>query len=173
MMRKLAVAVIATALLLSGGLVGVSFGGTGGITEPTVIELSLNLCGNSCRGFELREVVFGRPGNAWIVVSKDPLFDVEGTKVGQQSEQCTVSSGENDRGGTPWVCTYIVTLKAGPSTEPGTVVLTGIYRFSDPPEELAVTGGTGTYENVRGYATMELVGTGADRHEVLTLNLIP
>jgi hypothetical protein len=167
MTKKVAVAVIAAALLLSGGLVGVSFGGTAAITEPKVIELSLDLCGDSCRGFELQDPVFGRRGTAWIVLSKDPLFDVDGNKVGQQSEQCTVS------GGTPWVCTYVLALKAGPHTEPGTVVLTGIYRFSDPPEELAVTGGTGAYENVRGYATQEVVGTGADRHEVLTLNLIP
>jgi allene oxide cyclase-like protein len=103
-------------------------------------------------------------------MSKDPLFDVEGTKVGQQSEQCTVSYGEN-KGGTPWVCTYVITLKAGPHTEQGTVVTTGIYDFDS--STFAVTGGTGAYENVRGYATMELVGTGADRHEVLTLNLIP
>jgi Dirigent-like protein len=162
--RKLIVGVIAAALLLSGALVGVSYGGTGGITEPEVIELSLDLCSKTCRGFELQDPIFGR-GTAWIVASDDLLFDVDGTRVGRQSFQCTVSG--------PWVCTYVITLKAGPYTEPGTVVTTGIYRFSDPPETLAVTGGTGAYENVRGYATMELVGAGADRHEVLTLNLIP
>ena len=55
---------IATALLLSGGLVGVSFGGTGGIAEPQVIELSLDECSESCRGFELHDQIFGRSGTA-------------------------------------------------------------------------------------------------------------
>jgi hypothetical protein len=171
-MRKLSVGVLAAALLLSGAMVGVSYGGGGGITEPEVIELSLDVCGNNaCRGFELRDIGFGRPGTALITLNNDALFDVDGSRVGRQSAQCTTSDGRS--GGTPWVCTYVVALKAGTYTEPGTVVLTGIYRFSDPPEELAVTGGTGAYDNVRGYATQELVGTGADRHEVLTLSLIP
>ena len=73
-----------------------------------------------------------------------------------------------DGGGTPWVCTFLLKLKAGPHTERGTVVTTGIYRFSDP-STYAVTGGTGAYENVRGYARMEVV----HKREVLTLNLIP
>ena len=60
-----------------------------------------------------------------------------------------------------------VTLKAGPHTQPGTVVTTGIYNFGG--ETYAVTGGTGAYENVRGYATMVVV----DDREVLTPNLIP
>ena len=167
MMRKVTVGVIATALLMSGATVGVSFAGAGGITEPQVIELSLDLCGNSCRGFELQDPILGRRGTAWIVVSDDSLFDVDGTRVGHQSEQCTVSYGRNDKGGTPWLCTYVITLKAGPHTEPGTVVTTGIYHFGG--ETYAVTGGTGAYENVRGYATMVVV----DDREVLTLNLIP
>jgi hypothetical protein len=167
MMRKVSVGVIASALLVSGGLVGVSFAGAGGITEPQVIELSLDLCGDSCRGFELQDPILGRRGTAWIVVSDDPLFDVDGTRVGHQSEQCTVSYGRNDKGGTPWLCTNVITLKAAPHTEPGTVVTTGIYKFGG--ETYAVTGGTGAYGNVRGYATMVVV----DDREVLTLNLIP
>lgn len=170
MVRKLSVGLIAVVLLISGGLVGVSFAGGGGITEPQSIELSLDVCGPSCRGFELRDPIFGRRGTAWVVVSEDALFDVDGTKVGHQSGQCTVSYGRNE-GGTPWVCTYVVTLRAGPHTELGTVVTTGIYDFDG--STFAVAGGTGAYENVRGNATLEAVGEGADRHELLTLNLIP
>ena len=165
MTRKLSVGVIAAALLMSGALVGVSFGGGGGITQPEVIELSLDLCGKSCRLFELRDPVFGRRGNALITLSKDSLFDVDDNEVGAQSEHCTTSEGRG--GGTPWVCTYVLRLKPGPHTERGTVVTTGIYRFG--PSTFAVTGGTGAYENVRGYATLEVVG----KREFLTLNLIP
>lgn len=165
MTRKLSVGVIAAALLLSGALVGVSFGGGGGITQPEVIELTLDVCGDSCRLFELRDPVFGRRGNALIALSKDPLFDVDGNQVGHQSEHCTTSDGTG--GGTPWVCTYLLKLNAGAHTEHGTIVTTGIYRFSDP-SRLAVTGGTGAYENVRGYATL------VDAEPAtLTLNLIP
>ena len=46
-------------------------------------------------------------------------------------------------------------LKAGPYTERGTVVTTGIYGGPADPDVFAVTGGTGAYANVRGYATQE------------------
>jgi hypothetical protein len=166
MTKKLIVGALAAALLTSGALVGVSFGGGGGITQPTVIELSLDLCGDACRGFELRDPAFGKRGTALITLSEDLLFDVDGNEVGYQSNHCTTSGGRG--GGTPWVCTLLLKLKAGPHTERGTVVITGIYRFSDP-STYAVTGGTGAYENVRGYARMEVV----HKREVLTLNLIP
>jgi hypothetical protein len=166
MTRKLSVGVIATALLLSGGLVGVSFGGTGGISEPQVIELSLDVCGDSCRLFELRDPVHGPRGNALITLSNDPLFDVDGNRVGSQIRHCTTSDG--NRGGTPFVCTDLLKLKAGLHTEAGTVVTTGTYRFGDPSTS-AVIGGTGAYENVRGYATLETSGG----QETLILNLIP
>ena len=171
MRGKLMVGVIAAALLLSGGLVGVSFAGAADISEPQVIELSFDDCGGTCRIFELQDPVFGRPGEAWIVVNDDPLFDVDGAKVGHRSEQCTVSYGNRRDGGTPWVCTSVITLKAGPHTELGTVVTTGIFDYDG--STWAVTGGTGAYANVRGSATVETVGDGDDQHEVMTLNLIP
>jgi hypothetical protein len=159
MKRKLIVGMLAPALLMSGALVGVSFGGGGGITQPEVIELSLDLCGDSCRGFELRDPVFGRRGKAWITLSQDPLLDVDGNQVGFQSELCTVSYGP--RGGTPWVCTFLLKLKAGPHTERGTVVTTGIYRFSDPTR-FAVTGGTG---GLRERSRVRLLGGRQGRRE--------
>ena len=165
MKRQLIVGVIAAALLVSGGLVGVSYGQGGGITEPQVIELTLDVCGNSCRIFELQDPVHGRSGNALITLSKDPLFDVDGNEIGFQSEHCTTSEGHGV--GTPWVCTYVLKLKAGPHTEPGSVVTTGIYTFG--PSTFAVTGGTGAYENVRGSARMVVI----EGSEVLTLSLIP
>ena len=170
MRRKLSTVVISTGLLLSGGLVGVSFGGTEGIAEPHVIELSLDECSSSCRGFQLEDPIFGRDGTAWIVVSNDALFDADGTKVGHLSHQCTVTYGRNKRA-TPWVCTYISTFSAGPYTEPGMVAMSGNFDFDG--STFAVTGGTGAYVNVRGEATLETVGQGSDQHEVLTLNLIP
>ena len=162
MTRKLSIGVLAAALLLSGALVGVSFGGGGGITQPEVIELSLTICGRpNCTGWETRHAEWGR-GTGLVTAARDPLFDVDGTRVGRQSQRCVVAD--------EWFCTYVVTLKDGPYTDGGTVATTGIYGW-DEGSTLAVTGGTGAYENVRGYATLE-VPRGPD-NDVLTLNLIP
>jgi len=162
MTRKLSVGVLAAALLLSGALVGVSFGGGGGITQPEVIELSLEICGRpNCTGWELRHVEWGR-GTGLITVARDPLFDVDGTQVGSQRTQCVVSAS--------WVCTWLVALKDGPYTESGTIVTTGIYGWEEG-STLAVTGGTGAYENVRGSATLESASDPGGY--VLTLNLTP
>jgi hypothetical protein len=157
----LSVGVIATALLLSGGLVGVSVAGGQGIEQPEVIELSLDVCGAKCKGYALRDPIFGQ-GNGFMTLSRDPVFDVDGNKVGNQDESCVVSKG------TAFVCSYVITLKDGQHTQAGTVVTTGIYLFDDPTT-FAVTGGTGAYANVRGYAALETSGG----QEFLTLNLIP
>jgi dirigent-like protein len=165
MMRKLTVGLIATAFLLSGALVGVSFAGGGGIEQPEVIELSFDLCGTKCRGYELRDPVFGH-GKGLITLSKDPISDGDGNTVGHQNQSCVVSGSGGK--GTDWVCTYVITLTDGPHTESGTIVTTGLYRF-DGPTAFAVTGGTGAYANVRGYATLDSTGD----QVMLTLNLTP
>jgi len=161
MMRKLSVGLVAVALLMSGAMVGVSFAGGEGIEQPEVIELSLEICGAKCKGYALRDPIFGQ-GNGFMTLSHDPVFDVDGNKVGNQEESCVVSKG------TAFVCSYVITLKDGPHTENGTVVTTGIYRFGDPTA-FAITGGTGAYANVRGYAALETSGG----QEFLTLNLVP
>ena len=161
MSRKLSIGVLAAALLLSGALVGISFGGGGGITQPEVIELSLTICGRpNCTGWELRHTAWGR-GGGLVTSATDPLFDVDGTRVGRQNARCVV--------GGDWFCTYVVTLKDGPYTEDGTVVTTGIFGWEDG-STLAVTGGTGAYENVRGFATLE---DPKGDNDSLTLHLIP
>jgi hypothetical protein len=160
MTRKLGVGVLAAALLMSGALVGVSFGGGGGITQPEVIELSLSICGRpNCTGWELRHAEWGR-GGGLITVARDPLFDADGTRVGSHRMQCVVGD---------WQCNVVIELKAGPYTELGTVVTSGMFRWES--STFAVTGGTGAYENVRGSATLE-DPRGPD-NAVLTLNLIP
>ena len=130
---------------MSGALVGVSFGGGGGITQPEVIELSLELCGRpNCTGWELRHAAGGGE-RGLLTVSRDPLFDVDSTRSGSQRTQCVVGD---------WQCKFVLELKAGPYTELGTVVTTGIFRWEEG-STFAVTGGTGAYENVRGSATLE------------------
>jgi len=159
MTRKLMVGVIAASLLVSGGLVGVSYGQGGGITEPEVIELSFGFCEPSCRSYPL-SASGGGPA-AQITLGKFTLFDVDGNRVGTIHESCV-----NSETG-PWICTLIHKLKAGPHTERGTVVTNGTWSF-DPviAADFAITGGTGAYANVRGFATWDEEGT-------YSLNLFP
>ena len=169
MTKKLSVAAIAAALLMSGGLVGVSFGGGAGIIEPEVIELSVDICGHEgpCRYFFLTDS--GETQTGQITLTKNPLFDVDGNEVGHMNISCVASSRPSGKGQTDWICTYVLTLKAGSHTDQGTVVASGIYASPADPDVFAVTGGTGAYVNVRGYATHE-DGPGQDP---FTLHLIP
>ena len=160
MMRKLSVGVLAAALLMSGALVGVSYGGPGGITEPEVIELDYGPCSVRCRFYPLRELDGRRDGQ--VTLAKDPLFDADGNRVGNVNASCTVAAP------TDFVCTYIHTFKASPYTEQGTVTTAGIFTGEDV-DLFAVTGGTGAYVNVRGFAALEY-GPGELNY---TLNLIP
>ena len=157
MMKKLSVGLLTAALLTSGGLVGVSFGGGGGITEPRLIELHIDVCSHPY--FYLLdpdERVVGQ-----VTLCRSPIFDVDGDRAGTHNISCTVS----DR--TDWVCTHLYTLKDGPHTDSGTIVTTGEYTDGDG-DVFAVTGGTGAYQDVGGYAVQE--GGGGINH---TLNLIP
>lgn len=81
---------------------------------------------------------------------KEQLIDVDGDPAGTQVWDCFGSKVTDS-------CTNIVTLRSGPHAERGTVVITGIFRGFNG-EKFAVTGGTGAYGNVRGYATLTVEG---------------
>lgn len=157
MMKKLSLGLLAVALLTSGGLVGVSFGGGGGIAEPQLIELHIDVCENP-HHYLLRNHtrVFGQ-----VTLCRSPIFDVDGDRVGSQNASCTVSDK------TDWVCTSLYTLKDGPHTDGGTIVTTGQY-IDGGGDVFAVTGGSGAYQDVGGYAVQE-EGPGVNH----TINLIP
>ena len=65
--------------------------------------------------------------------------------------------------GLPSMCTIYVELQAGPHTEKGLIVL------MHANHHMAVVGGGGAYENVRGDATLEFTPGSS----TLTLHLIP
>jgi len=159
MIRKLSIGAIAASLLLSGAMVGVSYGGGGGITEPEVIELEVAFCEPLCRFYSLRDTDGERNGQ--ITSAKQGLFDVDGNKVGTHHATCVQSSGQR---ATQNLCTFVHTLKDGPHTQQGTIMATGILAF-DGNDVFAVTGGTGAYEGVRGSIVLDADG--------YTLNLIP
>lgn len=139
--RWIGVGVLATALLISGLLVGISYGG--GVTEPTVVELT--------SGKVLKE------GADQV---REVAKDVDGTRVGKIRWNCDP--------GIDWHCTIVYSLLPGDHTGRGTVVATGIFGGFNG-ERLALTGGTGAYANAQGF--LVLAGDGGElRH---TLHLLP
>jgi hypothetical protein len=158
---SLAVGVLAIAALLSAVIVSGANAAGDGITEPTVIALSSTGATDAgSRTYILRDTEGRRSGN--ISVFREPLLDADENHVGNARVECTSVRR------VAWYCTAIVTLHAGPFTQEGTVVYTGLFRGFNG-EELAVTGGTGAYRNARGHAALSVEG---DLY-VRTLYLIP
>lgn len=147
MNRKLSVGLVVVALLGSGLRVGVSRGTSGDAADPMVIELvNGELLAEAT--YRLRDDAGRR--SATIDLFKGLLADVDGNEVGVHRCQCINSE-------IGWMCTHILNVKPGPYTQRGSVVITGNFRgFAG--ERLAVTGGTGAYADVNGYATATVDG---------------
>lgn len=158
---RLAIAALGTIALAVGWLTGTSVAAGNGITGPAVIALSSTGAPEAgSRTYILRDTDGRRSGN--LSVFREPLLDADANHVGNVRVECVTARG------VAWYCTTIATLHAGPFTQEGTIVYTGLFRGFNG-EELAVTGGTGAYQNVRGYATL----TVQNDLFVRTLYLIP
>ncbi|MGH2540221.1 MAG: hypothetical protein ACRDGK_06850 [Actinomycetota bacterium] len=167
--RKLLIGGLASAVLLVGTLVSVSYGGRGGITQPEEIVLTHSICGKDarCGYFRLKPSTKGT-GFGQVIQARVPLRDVDGNLVGMSRGHVVTVQG------TGSVATVIDTLKDGPHTYRGSVTLTGFVQsggcyFGDEVCTFAITGGTGAYVNARGQATLERV----QRKIRTTLHLIP
>jgi hypothetical protein len=159
MIRKLSIGAIAASLLLSGAMVGVSYGGGTAITEPEVIELEVAFCEPLCRTYQFRDI--DGELNGQMVSARERLFDVDGNRVGTLHATCVQSFGQR---ATQNLCTVVHTLKEGPHTQQGSIMAIGNLHF-DGNDVFAVTGGAGAYEGVRG----SIVFDGDGYH----VNLIP
>lgn len=159
MSNRVGIGVIAAALLLSGLLLGAAEGRSGGIARHEVIELiNGDLLAES--NYPLRD----DHGNRTAIMSlfKGELRDQDGVAIGIHRCECINA----DRIG--WTCTHILSLRSGPYTDRGQIVITGLFR-GFVGEQLAVTGGIGAYADVRGYATSTVDG----QDFVTTLYLLP
>ena len=160
------VGLLVAGLLLFGSAVGVSFGGTSRISDPVDFELTskgLDGPGAVFNQYPLRDTQGRRTG--FVGTAKIPNYeDAEGNRVAEDRISCT----DTDHVGV--ICTHVWSIDAGPYTERGTVTLSGIFRSLDAGtvNHYAVTGGTGAYQNARGYVT-EKVG----RDWVVTFHLLP
>jgi len=167
MARKLLIGGLASAVLLAGTLVGVSFGGGGGITQPEEIVLTHSVCGKDARCQYFR-LLPRSGGYGQLIQGRLPSRDIDGNVVGMSHANVVTAQG------TGSIATVIETLKDGPHTSRGSITLTGFVQrdgcyFGDEVCTFAVTGGTGAYVNVRGHATLEQVG----KKIRTTLSLIP
>jgi hypothetical protein len=156
--RKAAVGVLASALVVSGLLMGVSYG-SAGITVPTEIQVFIE--GDArIHEYPLRDTDGDRSG--LIGTYRDRSVDVDGDPMGNVRVSCLYSSGVLAQ------CEGVATLPDGAYSDAGTITFSGNFKgFND--EVLAVTGGTGAYENARGTVTNTVIGD----HLVRVFNLLP
>ncbi len=165
MTRKLSVGVLAAALLMSGALVGVSFGGGGSdIAQPTVLEFKWNTKaeGSWVEHFFIEPCDASVPVCGQVTLKDMPLFDLDGNRVGRQHISCTVSDT------TEFFCEFVTRIKDGPNTDKGRVVAIGV-KGPRGIHNLAIVGGTGAYENAGGQAIEVEDGSRA----TFTLFLVP
>jgi hypothetical protein len=159
MAKRLGIGVLAAALLVSGMLMGVSYAGSAGITEPHVIALHLG-DGGSNKNFPIKDEDGGKSGG--LGVFREPLLDADGAQVGSLTSTFFLVRR------VAWTDIATFTLKPGAHTEAGTIAIAGNFKGFNG-ESMAVTGGTGAYENVRGFVTLTAEADGF----TYTLNLIP
>ena len=153
--------VLVAALAVAGGVVGMSPAGSDEAAGEQVIRLTYgDLVAEESY---LLEDGRGEP-SAVIDLFKGRLHDVDGNVVGTHRCECINATAA----GYGWTCTHIFSLRPGPTTERGTVVLIGNFRGFDG-EQAAITGGTGAYAGARGYAVATADGEGFHH----TIHLIP
>jgi hypothetical protein len=158
-MRKAFVVVLAVvAGVLGAGLVS-AVAATGIVAEETLVVEEHTLTGKILDLAGAPDDF--RPGDRYIFRSE--LTEVDGT-AGHLWVDCSVHFAKND------ICTQVYRV-----TGRGTVVVTGLVPASELHVEgtwtLAITGGTGDFENVRGSVTVVVLDDeGNSEH---TLHLLP
>jgi hypothetical protein len=120
------------------------------VSQPTELDLTTAACGTPhahCWVFPL-----AGQGQGTIIRTSVPLLDQGGAVVGTHRADCALASKASG------VCTIVLTLHDGGSTDDGTITLSGVYA-GGTPATFAVTGGTGAYEGVSGHMLFEFDGT--------------
>jgi hypothetical protein len=156
MLRKLSIAGLVVALVLVAGGITTALASSN-ITQPETIVLDDKTVKD---GY----VDSGKPGSSigdsFLFV--DSLTDpTDGSAMGKVRGQCTF---ELQR--------WALCEAAASITDRGEILVEGIVKFSDGPStfDLAITGGTGEFDNVRG--SLHIVDT-ANNRSTLTFTLIP
>src|SRR3712207_2275941 len=119
---------------------------------------------------EQRRIDLGQRGPSLgdLFVFSGPLQNRSGAEVGRLDGQCTTTSAPGPSAEQRQLCIVNATFE---NTTPGAEIGTqGVGRIEAEDVELAVTGGTGIYQNARGQATFDFR---QEDRVVITYELIP
>jgi dirigent-like protein len=119
---------------------------------------------------EQKQIDLGKRGPSLgdLFVFSGPLQKESGAQVGRIDGQCTTTSAPGPSAEQRQLCIVNITFE---NRSPGTEIdAQGVGRVEAEDVVLAVTGGTGLYQNARGQATFDF--RSADR-VVITYELIP
>ena len=156
MFRKLLIVGFAGVLVVVGSGLTMAFAGNN-ITQPET--LVLNETTLKTRFVDVGKPGFG-PGDVFLFVSSltDPA---DGSSVGTTHGQCTVQIGH-----------WQMCQASGFLDDRGEIFVSGVIRATDQPAavDLAITGGTGEFDNVRGSVHIDPV---SETESEDTLTLIP
>jgi hypothetical protein len=140
--RKLSIAALVGALLVSGLLVGASQGrGIGAHSRRGAATIQLFATGD----------VLDEATKGFVHQVREAALDDGGARVGTTRWNCI--------GGADQHCTVVYALKDAGGLGKGTVVATGIFRGFNG-ETLAVTGGTGDFVGTGGSVTLTVTDGG-------------
>jgi hypothetical protein len=156
MFRKLLIVGLAGVLVLVGGGLSMALAGNNITTPETLVLTETTL---KDRSVDIGKPGFG-PGDVFLFVSSltDPA---DGSRVATVRGQCTVQIGFSQ------MCQAGAFL-----VDRGQIFVSGVIQATDQPTafDLAITGGTGEFENVRGSVHIDPV---SDTVSEDTLTLIP
>ena len=156
MFRKLLISGLAGVLVLVGGGLTAALAGNNITSPETLVLTETNIKG---KGIDVGKPGFG-PGDTFLFVSSltDPADD---SRVGTVRGQCTVQIG-------PWQLCEAGAFLDGR----GQIFVSGVIQNTDQPTafDIPVTGGTGEFDNVRGFVHIDPVSNNVSDD---TLTLIP
>ena len=156
MFRKLSIVGLVGVLVLVGGGLTMAFAGNN-ITQPETLVLTETTL--KTRAVDVGKPGFG-PGDVFLFVSSltDPA---DGSKVGTVRGQCTVQIGQ-------WATCQVGAFLV----DRGEIFVSGVTQATQQPTafDLAITGGTGEFDNVRGSVHIDPASNTKSED---TLTLIP
>jgi hypothetical protein len=155
MRTKVSLAVAAAVLVL--GLVAGTTGAIAGpnLSAPITIKVFTKLINQTTVNNGSSAV---SQGDQLVV---DDFLTQNGKVVGSDAQTCTWTNPSKKQLECVWTLSLFIR---------GQVVLTGLINFNKASNILAVTGGTGTLSNVRGFAT---VANFSQKTNTITLHLTP
>lgn len=156
MFRKLLISGLAGVLVLVGGGITAALAGNNITSPETLVLTETNIKG---KGIDVGKPGFG-PGDTFLFVSSltDPADD---SRVGTVRGQCTVQIGH-------WQLCEAGAFLDGR----GEIFVSGVIQNTNQPTafDIPVTGGTGEFDNVRGFVHIDPVSNNVSDD---TLTLIP